>query len=282
MIRILVDSASDYQMQELKEKQIELVPLSVNIGENTYIEGVNLERNQFYEILQKTGEFPKTSQPSPQAFLSIFEEVKEKGDDLICILLSSALSGTYQSAVLARNMIDYDGIYLIDTLSATYNIKIMADHARQLIEKGMAAKDIAAELEAFKYRVKVVAALDTLEYLARGGRINKSVAAIGNLAGIKPVITVNTEGEVAVLGKCLGRNKAVSHIVKVLADMGVDEAYPMYAIYSYGTENCSRFQDRLVKEGYAIADRLQIGPVIGAHIGPEAFGVVFVSGDKKF
>ena len=274
MIRVLVDSASDYQMQELKEKQIELVPLSVNIGENTYIEGVNLERNQFYEILQKTGEFPKTSQPSPQAFLSIFEEVKEKGDDLICILLSSALSGTYQSAVLAKNMIEYDGIYLIDTLSATYNIKIMADHACQLIEKGMAAKDIAAELEAFKYRVKVVAALDTLEYLARGGRINKSVAAIGNLAGIKPVITVNTEGEVAVLGKC--------HIVKVLADMGVDEAYPMYAIYSYGTENCSKFQDRLVKEGYAIADRLQIGPVIGAHIGPEAFGVVFVSGDKKF
>lgn len=276
MIRILVDSASDYQMQELKEKHIELVPLSVNIGENAYIDGVNLERDQFYEILQETGEFPKTSQPSPQAFLSVFEDAKEKGDDLICILLSSALSGTYQSAVLAKNMVEYDRIYLIDTLSATYNIKVMADYACRLVEKGMPAKEIVAELEGFKSRVKVVAALDTLEYLARGGRISKSVAALGNLAGIKPVITVNAEGEVAVLGKCLGKNKAVNHMVKTLQETGVDQSFPMYTIYSYGTENCSRFQNKLEKEGYTIAERLQIGPVIGAHIGPEAFGVVFV------
>lgn len=276
MIRILVDSASDYQMKELKEKQIELVPLCVNIGEHAYIDGINLERDQFYEILEENGGFPKTSQPSPQAFLSIFEDVKENEDDLICLLLSSALSGTYQSAVLARNMVEYDRIYLIDTLSATYNIKVMADYARQLVQQGQGAVEIVNRIEMFKSKVKVVAALDTLEYLARGGRISKSIAALGNLAGIKPVITLDAQGEVALLGKCLGKNKAVSHMMKVLQETGVDRNFPMYTIYSYGTENCCKFQDRLKKENYPVADRLQIGPVIGAHVGPEAFGVVFV------
>lgn len=104
MIRIIVDSSSDYQLEEIKQKNMELVPLSITIGEHSYLDGINLDRDDFYKMLTETSNFPKTSQPSPQAFLNIFEDAKEKGDDCICILLSSGLSGTCQSAYLAKDL----------------------------------------------------------------------------------------------------------------------------------------------------------------------------------
>ena len=276
MIRILVDSSSDYRLDEVEQKNMELVPISITIGEKTYIDGVDLGRDEFYEVLEASGEFPKTSQPSPQAFLDIFKDVKEKGDEMVCILLSSALSGTYQSAVLARNMVDYDKIYIVDSLSATYVIKVMADYACKLREEGVAASIIAEKVEELKSRVKVIAALDTLEYLSRGGRIGKAAAVIGDMVNVKPIITVTEDGNVGVLGKSIGRNKAISNIVRQLKALKIDTDYPMYPIYSYGEENCIKFEEKLKKEGYKTNRRMQIGSTIGTHIGPEAFGIIFV------
>lgn len=277
MIRILVDAASDYQAEELKEKNIELIPLRVTIGETTYLDGVNLNRNDFYKILKDTGEFPKTSQPSPQEFLDIFEAAKQKGDELICILLSSELSGTFQSAVLAKDMAGYEGIHLVDSLSATYTIKVMADYACRLRSEHVGAAEIAQSVDSLKSRVKVLAALDTLEYLSRGGRLSRTAAAIGDMANIKPIITVTGDGRVGILGKCLGKNKAICAIKKQLQGLVIDESFPVYSIYSYGTDNCKSFEEKLAQEGYHIDERLQIGPTIGSHIGPEAFGIIFVT-----
>lgn len=279
MIRILVDSSSDYQIEELIQKNITFVPISITIGGKSYADGIELDRNDLYRILEDTGEFPKTSQPSPQDFLSIFQDVKDSGDEIVCLLLSSELSGTYQSAVLAKDMADYDKIYLIDTLSATYNIKIMADYACRLRSEGVCAAEIAEKIEALKSRVKVVAALDTLEYLSRGGRISKTVAAIGDMANLKPIITLTPDGKVGMIGKCLGKNKAICYIKKHLQELTLDENFPVYAIYSYGTDNCEIFEDKMIQEGFTIDDRLQIGATIGAHIGPEAFGIIFVTKD---
>lgn len=276
MIRILVDSSSDYTLKEIEEKNMELLPIRIAIGEKTYTDGIDMGRDEFYEILAKTGEFPKTSQPSPQEFLDVFRDAKEKGDELICILLSSGLSGTCQTAALAKNMADYEGIYIIDSLAATYTIKEMADYACALRASGKTAGEIVSAVEQMKSRVKVVAALDTLEYLGRGGRISKAAATIGDMANIKPIITLTEEGGIGILGKCIGRNKAISYIIKRLQEIEIDTDFPVYAIYSYGTDNCQRFEAKLDKEGYRIADRLQIGSTIGAHIGPEAFGIVFV------
>lgn len=147
MIRILVDSAADFSKKEIEEKGIHLVPLQVNFQEEQYLDGVNLERDEFYEKLVHRKDFPKTSQPSPQKFLDVFEEVKEKGDELICILLSSALSGTYQSAQLARSMADYDKIYIVDSLSAVVAIRILCDTALRMAEHGNTAQEIIEELE---------------------------------------------------------------------------------------------------------------------------------------
>lgn len=277
MIRILVDAAADYQTEELKEKNIDLIPLKVTIGDTTYLDGVDLDRNDFYRILEQSGTFPKTSQPSPQEFLDIFETVKENGDELICILLSSELSGTFQSAVLAKDMADYDKIYLVDSLSATYTIKVMADYACRLRSEGISAAGIAQKVDALKSRVKVLAALDTLEYLSRGGRLSRTAAAIGDIANIKPIVTLTAEGKVGILGKCLGKNKAICAIKKHLQEMELDDSFPVYSIYSYGTDNCAKFEEKLEQEGCRISKRLQIGPTIGSHIGPEAFGIIFVT-----
>ena len=147
MTRILVDSSSDYGMKEIKEKNLEFVPIHITIGEKDYIDGVDFEKDEFYEILHSGSEFPKTSQPSPEAFVEIFEDAKAKGDSVICLLLSSALSGTFQSAVLAGSIVDYENIYLIDSLTATYPIKVLADHAIRRAREGMNPGNIAEELE---------------------------------------------------------------------------------------------------------------------------------------
>lgn len=279
MIKILVDSSSDYGMKEIEEKGLVFNSISITIGEQNYTDGVDFEKDEFYEILKEIDTFPKTSQPSPESFLTIFKEAKEKGDSLICILLSSELSGTCQSAMLAKNIVEYDNIYIIDSLAATYPIKIMADHALKLIEKGLSAEDIVKELNALRPRIKLFAGLDTLEYLAKGGRINKSVAAIGELANIKPIITITGEGGVSVLGKCIGKNKAIAQVMKHLREERPDYDFPFYTLYTYGTENCEKFEEKLTENGYQFTDRLQVGATIGTHIGPNAFGVVFVTAD---
>lgn len=276
MIRILVDSSSDYTMEEINKNGFYFVPLNISLDGKHYQDGVELKPDDFYELLIHSGSFPQTSQPSPQQFADIFEEVKAKGDEVICILLSSALSGTCQSAHLAKDMVDYEGIYIIDSLTATAMIKLLGDHAACLVKEGYCAKEIVAKIEAIKSKVKVAAGLDTLEYLCKGGRLSKASATIGELANLKPIITVTPDGKVSVIGKCLGKNKALNFLMKYLQDNERDTSFPLYTLYSYGIENTEKLEERLTKEGLAYDGRVQLGSTIGAHIGPGAFAILYV------
>ena len=276
MIKILVDSSSELTKKEAEEKGFLFVPISVNIGGREYLDGVDLTKDKFYELLVNGGEFPQTSQPSPQAFLELFEQAKKNGDEVVAILLSSALSGTYQSAVLAKQMVDYEGIYLIDSLTATGVIQILADYAKGLSEEGKGAAEVAERTDAFKARVHAIAMVDTLEFLQKGGRIGKTAAMIGELARLKPLITLTEDGRVGVIGKAIGKNKAMSFMMKWLEEHPVDEAFPSYSIFTSGTANCEQFEEKLEKHGIATAGRLQLGAAIGTHIGPNAFGIVYV------
>lgn len=277
MIRILIDSSADYSAQEAKEHNLELVPINITLDGKNYLDGIDLTKDEFYELLTSTEEFPKTAQPSPQDYVDLFEDAKEKGDSVVYLSLSSGLSGTFQSATLAKNMVEYDDIYLVDTLSATRAIRIMAEYACKLREEGDDAATIAAKLEEFKSRVVIYAALDTLEYLSKGGRLNKAAAAVGELTNLKPIINVTPEGTMAVPGKALGRNKAISTLTKMITEKQIDTTFPIYSLYAVGEENTEKLEQKLGKDGVRVTKRLQIGSTIGCHIGPGAYGVVFVT-----
>ena len=277
MIRILIDSSADFTADEAKKHNMELVPINVTINGKNYRDGVDLSKDEFYDLLVSSEEFPMTAQPSPQDFLDIFEDAKEKGDQVIYLSLSSGLSGTFQTATLAKNMAEYDDIYLIDTMSATRAIRLMAEYACKLKSEGNDAATIAAELEEFKSRVVILAALDTLEYLQKGGRLSKAAAAVGELANLKPIITVTKEGKMAVPGKALGRNKAISSLTKMVTEHEIDTTFPIYSLYAVGEENVEKLEQKLGKEGVRVTKRLQLGSTIGCHIGPGAYGVIFVT-----
>lgn len=273
MIKILVDASAD---RCVKSGAVDyMVPLTVNIDDVEYKSGVDITTDEFYEKLLTCKEFPRTSQPSPQEFLEVFEQVKQAGDEVICLCLSSCLSGTYQSAVMAREMVDYDGIYIVDTLSVTHLIGIMVDYARDLINKGETAAAIAEKCEAIKGKIRVFLGVETLEYLYKGGRLSRASATVAEVAGIKPVLELR-DGKVETLGKCLGKLRAMNFILDKVKGCKVNTAFPMYSLYTYGTENTETLEQKLKDNGYKIADRLQVGSTIGTHVGPGVYAVAFV------
>ncbi len=272
MIKLMVDSASDCSINDGVADYI--VPITVNIDGTEYNSN-ELAKDKFYELLGTAQKSPSTSQPSPKEFIDIFEQVKEKGDSLVYLALSSGLSGTYQGACMAREMVEYDNIYIIDTLAVTHQISLMANYARNLIEAGETAEQIAQKCEALKSKVKVIAGLDTLEYLYKGGRLSRASATVGELTGVKPIVTVE-DGNVKAIGKCLGKLRAMNFILDKIKSADVDESFPIYSLYTFGTENCKALEEKLEQNGYKTQTRLQIGPTIGTHVGPGVYAVVFV------
>lgn len=281
MIRFLVDSSSDCVRSQIEKQNNEYVSIGITVGNKTYQDGVDIDRNEFFEMISKTKDFPKTSQPSPQDYIQIFEKAKESGDELICIVLSSALSGTVQSATLAKNMVDYEGIYIIDSLTATYAIKVLLDYGMKLREEGKNAYEIAEKLNQLKSRTRVFATLDTLDNLYKGGRLSKFEASVGNIAKIKPLIELSKEGTVALRGKSVGKKKALNDMIKLIEEQHIDKEFPIISIYSYGLKNSDAFMERLADTGIKCTERLQIGPTIGTHIGAGAYGLIFVEEEGK-
>lgn len=277
MIRILVDSSSDIGKEDLLTNNMTMVPLSITFDKDTYLDRFDITCDEFYEKLTTSEVFPKTSQPSPNAYVEAFEEAKRNGDELICILLSSAISGTYQSAVLAKNIVDYDKIYLVDSLSATYGIQILVKKALEMIQGNKTSEEIVSTLEELKSKVKILLSVDTLDYLCKGGRVDKTSAVIGNIAKIKPIITLSMEGKVEVISKTIGKVKAMNLMIDMAKNMGVDETYPLSTIFTTGHKNCDKLESKLVENNISISERTQIGPTIGTHVGPETFGFIFVS-----
>lgn len=276
LIRIIVDSGSDLLPEVACEHNIQVLPLLANVNGVEYRDGIDLERDGFYALLEETGAFPKTSQVSPHAFAEAFKEARDSGDEVIAITLSSALSGTYQSAKLAQAMVGEEGVYVVDSLNATYAIAMIAEYACALRDEGLSAKQIVAEIERFKGRVKLVAVLDTLEYLQRGGRLPKAAARLGEAAKLKPVVVISKEGEVGLSTAVLGRKRALNTLLKKVAKYSVDAFFPAIPIYSFGTKTCAKMEDEMIGAGMNLSGRRQIGFVIGSHIGPGAYGVVFV------
>ena len=273
--RIIVDSTTDL-MPEVKGR-VSVVPLTVHFGDEEYIDGVTIDHKSFYEKLVETDVHPTTSQATPAAFMAEYEKVRAAGDSAVVITLSAKLSGTYQSAVIAAT--DFENIYVVDSASATIGAAVLTELALRYLDEGLEAKEIAARLEEEKKRILIVALLDTLEYLKRGGRISKTVAFAGAVLNIKPVIAVS-DGEIMVLGKArgskMGNNLLEQEIEKA---GGVDFSAPVLLGYTGLSDLVLRkyIEDsrRLWEEGLDEVRFTTIGSVIGTHAGPGAIAVAF-------
>lgn len=278
MVRIITDSAADFSSEDAKRLGISAVlPLTVQIGDTTYHDGVDINPTEFYEKLIESDELPTTSQIPPYVFEEEFKKVSEAGDTAVVVLISSELSGTYQSACVAAA--EYDCIHVVDSHNVSIGEQCLTEYAVRLRDEGKSAAEIAAELDTIKEDITVLALLDTLEYLKKGGRISATTAFVGGVLAIKPVITIK-EGKVEMLGKARG-SKNGNNLLRELVDKvgGADYSMPVYLGYS-GIDrtllNKYIEDSRVLWDEYASKLKVtNIGPTIGTHIGPGAIGVSF-------
>lgn len=274
-VRIIVDSTADL-MPEIKQR-VHTVALTVHFGDEEFIDGVTIDHKTFYEKLIESDVLPTTSQATPDAFIQEFEKAKQAGEAAVVITLASKFSGTYQSAMIAAE--DYENIYVVDSSSAAMGSGILVELAFRLLDEGKSGAEIAQILEEEKKKIVIVALVDTLEYLKKGGRISKAVAFAGGVLNIKPVLSV-VDGEINMLGKArgskMGNNLLVQEINKA---GGIDFDKPVLLGYSgisdallqkYIEDSRHIWEGNLQEVRYT-----SVGSVIGTHAGPGAVVVAF-------
>jgi len=278
MVRIITDSAADFEPWELEKMGVRCIPLTVIFGQREYQENVNLSKDLFYRLLGEGGEMPKTAQASPSVLLEMFQEAKQAGDETVYITLSSALSGTYQSAVMAKELAEYEGAFVVDSKNATGGQRMLVEYAVKLRDAGRSADEIVAGVEDIRGRVVLYACVDTLEYLYRGGRISHTAYKIGTLAQVKPIIRVSQDGRVEVPSKAMGMRKGMDYLCKRLELQHKSPEHPLYAMYTGVRENGEVLAQRLRGLGYEVPDSriINVGAAIGSHVGPNACGLVYV------
>ena len=209
-IRIITDSASD--MPAVHRPEVAVLSMTVTFGAEEFQDGINLTHHQFYEKLIEGEDLPTTSQISPSQFEEVFRAAVDAGETVVAVVLSAKLSGTYQSACIAAE--EFPGqVFVVDSANATLGELVLVERAVELMDQGLDAAAIAARLEEEKKEVCLVGLLDTLEYLKRGGRVSASVALVGGLLAIKPVVAVQ-DGEVVVLGKARGSKNGNNLLVQ--------------------------------------------------------------------
>lgn len=281
-IKIVLDSTTDLTA-EYKPK-FDVVPLTVHFGDEEYIDGVTISHEEFYAKLIESDVMPTTSQATPEAFENVFRKHVENGDEVIAITIASKLSGTYQSACIAAN--EFPGkVHVIDGKTAAIGSAILAEYALSLVESGKSADEIVKLIEEKREDVIIVAMIDTLEYLKRGGRISKTVAFAGGLLNIKPVVSV-ADGEINILGKARGSKQGNNFLVKEIEKAGgVDFEKPVLLGYTGHDDYLLQKyveDSRFLWEGNVPELREEcIGSVIGTHVGPGAIAVAFFKKTTK-
>lgn len=279
-IRIITDSACDMTQADAQRLGVTVLPLKISFGTTEYLDGINLSQHEFYEKLIETDEPPHTSQLSPYDYEMAFREAAAAGDSVICITLSAGLSGCYQSASIAAAEYE-DTVRIIDSATVCVAERVLVERAVHLRDAGKSLDEIADTLRAETSKVHVIALLDTLEYLRKGGRISAAAAAAGSLLSIKPVVTVQ-DGKVAMLGKARGSRSANNLLTEFIQREGaIDFDKPLAVAYSglsdsllhkYMQDHTFLYEDYQGEIPVSI-----IGSAIGTHVGPGAIAFAFMT-----
>lgn len=273
-IRIVVDSTADLTPQV--RQRVIVVPLTIHFGEEEFVDGVNITGQEFYEKLVTSKMMPSTSQATPYAFSAAFGQAVADGDEVVAIVVSSKLSGTYQSAVIAAE--DYPGkVHVVDSLNIALGSAILTEYALRLVDEGHSAQEITSLLEAARERVRLMAVVDTLEYLQRGGRLSKTAAIAGGLLSIKPIIGL-VDGEIKVLAKGRGNKQANNLMNQEVVKTGIDASVPMMLGYT-GTDDefLRKYRQDSGELWSADTPESLVCGVVGTHAGPGAVAVAFFS-----
>lgn len=275
MIRIITDSTCDLPPKRQKELGVEVAPLSVHFGPESFRDGVDLTNADFYARLRQAEELPTTAQVNPEEFAARFRAHIDNGDQVVGIFISSLLSGTCQSALIARDMVDEDHIFVVDSGTVTFALGLLVERAAALRDQGLSAGEIAKEVEKLSGRLRFYAVVETLKYLKMGGRISAATAVVGGMLGITPILNIR-DGVVEAAGKSRGRKGAYQWMEKRLAAEPVDTSLPVAFGHSdtlaVMAECEAYFMERV--HGMDIRES-DIGAVVGTHAGPGCAGIAY-------
>lgn len=276
----VVDSGSDYELENTLEMKhtVEVVPLNIHIGQEEYLDGVTISKDEFYEKMASSEVLPKTSQPSPQQFYDAFKKYIDEGKTIISLSISSELSGTFQSATIAKDMLteeEQKNVTLIDTTSISAVVLLLLKKADNLLNEGKSVEDVVSWLEDKKHKTKVYALLDTLENLKKGGRVSAAQALIGGLLTIKPLVTI-ADGKVETLGKSRGRKRGLQQLSELFTNINAFDTDLLFIVHSFNTVAEAKQEVKQVIDETLFSNvyYYKLGSTIGTYAAAQTIGIV--------
>jgi DegV family protein with EDD domain len=278
MIRIVTDSTADLSPELIAEHGIEVNPLNIILDGKAHLDGIDITKDQFYEWMERTKEIPSTSQPSPATLRDVFQSILDRGEDVFYVGLSSAFSGTFQSARIARDMLDEpERVTLHDSMSVSYGQGLQAVYAAQLVKQGKTSAEITAALTDIRPRVRIVFSVDHLNNLRKSGRINNLSFLFGSLLNIKPILMIDEESVVQVYERARGKKNAWQSLHRFIDEHPQDPAFPLGVGHIYCPAKGLEMADELKAKGHGESFLFEISGVIGVHAGTGTIGLIYVS-----
>lgn len=281
MVKILTDSSCDLSLKRCEELGVEMLPITVHFGEESYRANVDISNKEFYEKLAAAPALPTTAQITPAQFEEVFRPYAESGDEVVCLFISSKMSGTLQSATVARDILGAKNIYLPDTLNVTFALGLLVEEAVKMRDKGLTGAEIVSNIEGLIPRVRLWAAIDDLKYLKMGGRLSATSALVASILGICPIITLK-DGLVEVVGKARGKKAAFQFIAGLVEKNEISKDYGV----SMGNASVPERMEDLIEylpalrkrdsHGTRSLYRMDIGSIVGTHTGPGAVGLAYI------
>ncbi|MQF85419.1 MAG: DegV family protein [SAR202 cluster bacterium] len=275
-IALVTDSTCDLPKSVVKDKNITVIPLNVHFGEETFLDGIDLQSNEFFEKLSTSEIHPQTSQPSVGRFVKTYNDLLKKHDSILSLHISSKLSATYNSALQAQKEIGNEKIKVIDSMNGTLGLGAIVHHIADLNQKGESFENLVKETEKIIPNAIFMGLVPTLEYLAKGGRIGKARAFMGSLLKIKPILSA-VDGEIQSVGKARTLIKGMDFIVDEMKNRKISKLFIVHANHEERANLLKeKTKDLIDPKDVIIAE---FGPVVGTHLGPGAFGVGFISSE---
>jgi len=276
-IKIVVDSTCDLDFALAEKYDIALVPFSIIIGDKLYKENITITKEEFYKMMQTSKHHPKTGLPRPKEFFEVFEKYIKEEREIVCLTISGAFSGTYNSAMVSSKMLDTEKIHIVDSQNSTLGLGLLAIEAAKMAEKGSSAAEIVEHLEELIPKTRTLAMAGTLDWLQKGGRIGKAQWLVGSLLGFKPFIGIE-DGLVTGFGRTRGLETAMKTLKfvgrKVLKDPKVEILMVGYTTLPEAAKELANYYQKEAPNKEIILTRL--GAALGTQVGPGCFGLGWI------